>query len=128
LSERKRKRRGPFDIFGLGVDEDNFLLGSELKPTKGESGSGYSVSVTYDEKGKPIVKVETYGNVDVAELRRDVQQRYPGARIEGLEKQPLIRVVGEEKTKEQKPEKKTEEKRRKEEKKEKKQPLIRVVE
>jgi len=66
MSERKRKRRGPFDIFGF--DEDIFSFGSELKPTKGEGGSGYSMSVTYDEKGKPVVKVETHGDVDVAEL------------------------------------------------------------
>jgi len=126
MSERKRKRRGPFDILGFG--EDDFLFGSELEPTKGKSGSGYSMSVTYDEKGKPIVKVETYGEVDVSELRRDIQQRYPGAKIEGLEKQPLIKVVGEEET-EKKPEKKTEEKKQKEEKKkEKKEPLIRIVE
>jgi len=123
MSERKRKRKGPFDIFGF--EEDNFLFGNELEPTKGEGGSGYSMSVTYNEKGKPVVKVETYGDVDVAELRRDIQQRYPGAKIEGLEKQPLIRIVGEEQTEKQKPEKKMEEKRRKEEKKE---PLIRIVE
>jgi len=129
LSERKRKKRSPFDIFDF--NEENFLFKRELEPTQGEGGSGYSMSVTYDEKGKPVVKVETYGEVDVAELRRDIQQRYPGAKIEGLEKQPLIRVVGEEKTEEQKPEKKTENKRRKEqkeEKKEKKRPLMRIVE
>jgi len=94
MPKRKRKRRGPFDIFGF--DEDNFLFRSELKPTKSEGGSGYSMSVTYDEKGKPVVKVQTYGEVDIAELQRDIQQRYPGAKIEGIEKQPLIRVVGEE--------------------------------
>jgi len=126
MSERKRKKRGPFDIFGF--DEDNFPFGSELESTKGKGGSGYSMSVTYDEKGKPVVKVETYGDVDVAELRRDIEQRYPGAKIEGLEKQPLIRVVGEEEKEKEKPEKKTEEKKRKEEKKEKKEPLIRIVE
>lgn len=60
-----------------------------------EGGSGYSISVTYDERGKPVVRVETHGNVDVTELRKDVEQRYPGARIEGLEKQQLIRVVDE---------------------------------
>jgi len=124
MTERKRKRRGLFDIFSF--DEDDFF-GSGLEPTKDKSGSGYSMSVTYDEKGKPVVKVETHGDVDFAELRRDIQQRYPGAKIEGLEKQPLIRIVDEEKTKEQKPEKKTEEKKRKEEKKEKKKPLIRIV-
>ena len=57
----------------------------------------YSISVTYDEEGKPVVEVKTYGDVDVAELRRDIEQRYPGARIEGLEKKPLIRIVDEEK-------------------------------
>jgi len=122
MSERKRKRRGIFDIFDF--DEDSFLFRNELEHTKDESGSGYSMSVSCDEKGKPVVKVETYGNVDMTELRRDIQQRYPGAKIEGLEKQPLIRVVGEDETEKQKRGKKAEEKKRKEEK---KQPLIRVV-
>jgi len=56
----------------------------------------YSISVTYDEEGKPVVEVKTYGDVDVAELRRDIEQRYPGARIEGLEKKRLIRIVDDE--------------------------------
>jgi len=122
MSERRRKRREPSDIFGF---DEGFPFGSELEPTKGEGGSGYSMSVTYDKKGKPVVKVETYGDVNVTELRQDIQQRYPGAKIEGLDKQPLIRVVGEQEKEKQKPEKKTEEKRRREEKKES---LIRIVE
>lgn len=85
----KTKRRFS-DIFGF--DEEIFLFGEE--PTEG--GSGYSISVTYDEKGKPVVQVKTYGDVDTAELRRDIEQRYPGAKIEGLEKKPLIRIVDEE--------------------------------
>ena len=117
MSERRRKRRF-FDIFGFG--EEKFPFGQ--KPAEG--GSGYSISVTYDEKGKPVVRVETYGDVDVAELRKDIEQRYPGARIEGLEKQPLIRIVDEEETRE---ERKPEKERRKAEKKRKKS-LIRVVE
>jgi len=32
----------------------------------------------------------------VAELRRDIEQRYPRVRIERLEKKPLIRIVDEE--------------------------------
>lgn len=89
MPERKRKRRF-FDLFGFG-DED-FLFGGE--PTEG--GSGYSMSVTYDATGKPVVQVKTYGDVDTAELRRDIEQRYPGAKIEGLEKKPLIRIIDEE--------------------------------
>ena len=92
MPERKRKRRF-FDIFGFG--EEDFLFGGE--PTEG--GSGYSISVTYDEKGKPVVHVKTHGNVDTAELRRDIEQRYPGAKIEGLEKKPLIRIINEEEEK-----------------------------
>jgi len=95
MPERKRKRPF-FDIFGFG--EEDFLFGRE----PAEGGSGYSISVTHDEKGKPVVQVKTYGDVDTAELRRDIEQRYPGARIEGLEKKPLIRIVDEEGEKEEK--------------------------
>ena len=98
MPERRRKRKF-FDIFGFG--EEEFPFGQPA-----EGGSGYSVSVSYDERGKPVVRVETYGDVDVAELRKDIEQRYPGARIEGLKKQPLIRIVGEEESREKrKPEK-----------------------
>jgi hypothetical protein len=88
MPERKRKRRF-FDLFGFG--EEDFLFGGE--PTGSES--GYSISVTYDEKGKPAVHVKTHGDVDTAELRRDIEKRYPGAKIEGLEKKPLIRIIDE---------------------------------
>ena len=91
MPERKRKRRF-FDLFGF--DEEDFLF---EEPTKG--GSGYSRSVTYDEKGKPVVQVKTYGDVDTAELRKDIEQRYQRAKIEGLEKKPLIRIIDEEEKK-----------------------------
>lgn len=115
MPERRRKRRF-FDIFGFG--EEEFPFGQPA-----EGGSGYSISVSYDERGKPVVRVETYGDVDVAELRKDIEQRYPGARIEGLEKQPLIRIVGEEESREErKPEKE------KQAEKKQKKSLIREVE
>jgi len=94
MPERKRKKRGIFDSFDFG--EEDFPFGRE--PVV--EGSGYSISVTYDEGGKPLVKVEKRGDVDVAELRKDIERRYPGARIAGLEKKPLIRVLGEEEAKE----------------------------
>ena len=89
MPERKRKRRF-FDSLGFG--EEDFLFGGES--TGG--GSGYSISVTYDEKGKPLVQVKTQGDVDTAELRKNIERQYPGAKIEGLEKKPLIRIVDEE--------------------------------
>lgn len=117
MPERKRKKRGNVDLFDFG--KEDFFFGQE--PAKG--GSGYSISVTYDTGGKPLVKVETRGDVNVAELRRNLEQRYPGARIEGLEKKPLIRVIGEEKTEEKE---KTPKKKSEAEKKRKKR-LIRVL-
>jgi len=71
-----------------------------------EGGSRYSISVTYDAEGKPVVRVKTSGNVDAAELRKEIEERYPGARIEGLGEKPLIRIVGEEEIKKEKMEKK----------------------
>jgi len=62
MPERKKKRRFS-DLFGFNED---FLFGQE--PIEG--GSGYSISVTYDNRGKPVVQVKTHGDVDVAELRR----------------------------------------------------------
>lgn len=68
------------------------------------------------------------GQIDVWPGVERAYARPGRAKIEGLEKQPLIRVVDEEKSEERRPEKKTEEKGRKEEKKEKKEPVIRIVE
>jgi hypothetical protein len=110
LPERKPKRKTPFNIFGF--DENFRSFENEFETAKGKGGgSGYSISVSYDEKGKPVVKVQTYGQVDAAELRQDILKRYPGATIKGLEKQPLIRVVGEDQQEPQ-PEKKREEKKK----------------
>jgi len=124
LPERKQKRKNPLDLFGF--DEDIFSSGNDLESAKDKSGggSGYSISVTYNEQGKTVVKVQTYGKVDTAELRQDILKRYPGATVEGLEKQPLIRIIGEEDQKQE-----SEKKHAKEKKKEKKKPTsIRIVE
>jgi Fe-S cluster assembly scaffold protein SufB len=100
MSKRKRRQQF-FDLFNF--DKEDFLFGRE--PIEG--GSGYSISVAYGEEDKLVVRVEAHGDVDVTELRRDIEERYPGARIEGLEKQQLIRIVDEQEEK-----KKTEWKRR----------------
>lgn len=94
---RRRRKRGFFDfsdLFDFGFDEEELF---ERKPVEG--GSGYSISVIYDEKGTPMVKVKTYGKVDAAELRKKIERQYPGAKIQGLEEKPLIRIVDEKKDK-----------------------------
>lgn len=113
MSAKKRKREGIFDLFNFNLEDS--LVRRELA----EEGSGYSISMTYDGTGKPVVQVETHGDIDREKLRREIEAQYPGAKIEGLEKRPLIRVISEEETKEKgKP---------KQAKKREKQPLIRLV-
>ncbi|MFQ6068317.1 MAG: hypothetical protein ACE5KD_02115 [Candidatus Bathyarchaeia archaeon] len=87
MSKRKHKKRS-FDIFGLF--EDNFLLDNNLLSA---SSSGYSISVTYGSDGKPLVKVQTQGNVDKDALRSELKRKYPDAKIEGLIDEPLIREI-----------------------------------
>jgi hypothetical protein len=41
------------------------------------------------------VKVETYGDVDAEELRKDIERQCSKAEIEGLKSQPLIGIVDE---------------------------------
>ena len=59
--------------------------------------------------------------MNTTELRRDIEQQYLGARIKGLEKKPLIKIVGEKDTR-----KKEEKSKKSKTKKEK--PLIKVIE
>ncbi|MFQ5711647.1 MAG: hypothetical protein ACE5GD_07700 [Candidatus Geothermarchaeales archaeon] len=92
MDEKKRKRKGLFDVFGF---EDVESLFEDFDVSGGPGGSGYSISVTYDEAGKPVVKVKAHGDIDKAKLREDIERKYPGAKIIGLEKEPLIRFVDE---------------------------------
>ena len=85
----KKRKRGFFNLFD---EMDEFMKGFE--PETG-SGSGYSISVTYDEYGRPIVDVKTYGEVDKKALKKELEKSYPGAKIKGLEEKPLIEEINE---------------------------------
>ena len=119
---KEKRKKDTFDVFGFN-EGDSFPKTDLFSG----GGSGYSISVSYDDKGKPVVKAQTQGDVDVGQLRRDIEQRYPGARIEGLEKPALIRIIDEEKPLEDHG-KKEKQKEAKTDKKEKKQTSIRIVE
>lgn len=75
MAERKHKRPSE-DIAEL--DEDTGIL---LEPTQVELGSGYSLAVSYDENERPLVDIKTYGQVDLARLRREIQGIFPNAQI-----------------------------------------------
>lgn len=75
--ERKEKR--PL----LDLDQAKpFVL---VEPEPIEIASGYSISIKYDEKGRPNISVKKYGDVDTRGIRREIERNYPGAEIQGLE-------------------------------------------
>jgi len=88
MAERKSKRESEHPI-ELDPDE----LGYVLEPTQVEVGSGYTVSVSYDENEKPVIDVKTYGEVDVPKLRREIERAFPNARIRQLNQTQTITIA-----------------------------------
>ncbi|MGB9960585.1 MAG: hypothetical protein ACPLKQ_08770 [Candidatus Bathyarchaeales archaeon] len=88
MPERKHKREpaGPIE---LSLENLEFVL----EPAEIELGSGYVISLNYDEEGTPIVDVKTYGKVDSAKLMKEVTCLYPNAHIRQLNQEPTVTVV-----------------------------------
>jgi hypothetical protein len=76
MTERKHKRET--DRVEIGTEETGFVL----EPTQIEVGSGYTLSVDYDENEKPIINAKTYGQVDITKLRREIEKLFPNAQIQ----------------------------------------------
>jgi hypothetical protein len=94
LEDRRQRKSSP-DL--ADMDEHQSFLLTEPEPI--EIASGYSISVKYDEEGKPTICVKKYGDVDTRGLRREIERNYPGAQIQGLEKPQAIEVKKERKRK-----------------------------
>jgi len=88
MFDRKTKRE-PEEIVELDDEKSGFVL----EPAQVEVGSGYAISVSYDENDEQIVDVKTYGVVDVAKLRKDIEHFYPKAQIRNLCEAPTVTVV-----------------------------------
>ena len=99
-----RRRRGFFDDIFRKFDELFERIEEEI--TEGLAGyedfkrgfsSMYSVTVIYDEYGRPIVKVTAQGDVDRREIEEYVRSRYPNAKIvwEGEERPLHIKPIEE---------------------------------
>ena len=67
-------------------------LFKKINKMKGQS-SGYSISVVYGPDGKPVVNVETYGDVDKMSLKKEIEKMYPDSEVRGLDDEPMIREV-----------------------------------
>ena len=93
----RRKRRGLFDSFFEDVDE----LFERIEKSFERIGEGdvpeygYSIQVTQGPEGTRVY-VKAGKDVDVASLRRELEERYPGAEIRIEGGRPLIREVSSE--------------------------------
>ena len=87
MAERKHKRASE-DIAEL--DEE---AGAVLEPTQIELGSGYTLAVSYDENERPRVDIKTYGEVDLAQLRREIEGIFPNAQIRQKEQSRTVTVA-----------------------------------
>lgn len=88
MPDRKHKHE-PESFIELDTEE----LGFVLEPTQIEIGSGYTISVSYDKNEKQIVDVKTYGEVDIAKLRRDIERAFPNAKIRQLNQTRSVTIV-----------------------------------
>lgn len=88
MAEKKHKRESE-SLIELDSEE----LGFVLEPTQVEVGSGYTVSVSYDEDEKPIIDVKTYGEVDMAKLRKEIERIFPNAQIRQLNQTQTVTIV-----------------------------------
>jgi len=88
MAEKKHKRESE-SLIELDSEE----LGFVLEPTQVEVGSGYTVSVSYDENEKPIIDVKTYGEVDIAKLRKEIERIFPDAQIRQLNQIQSVTIV-----------------------------------
>jgi len=95
MAERKNKR-GSENAVSVDSEDVSFIL----EPNRCEVGSGYTVAVNYDEDERPIVDVRTYGEVDIAQLRRDIGRAFPNAQIRRLNQARSVTVTKAKKRKE----------------------------
>lgn len=68
-------------------------LGFVLEPTQIEVGSGYTISVDYDENEKPIIDLKTYGEVDISKIEREIKRVFPNAQIRQLNQTKSVTIV-----------------------------------
>lgn len=88
MSERKNKRESE-DIAETDSEVTRFVL----EPTQIEVGSGFTLAVRYDENERPVVAVKIYGQVDVAQVRKEIERIFPNAWIKCEDHALAVRIV-----------------------------------
>lgn len=72
----ERKRKGVGDVAALEENE-----GILVEPSRVELGSGYTLAVSYDEQETPFVDIKIFGNVDLEQVRKEIEEAFPNVQI-----------------------------------------------
>ena len=97
MPEKKQKHESE-EFVELDSEESGFVL----EPTQVEVGSGYTVSVSYDENEKPIIDIKTYGEVNIPKLQKEIGRMFPNAKIRQLNQINSVAIVKKRKRKNKK--------------------------
>jgi hypothetical protein len=73
----RRRRKDFFDEMLERFEE----LFKEVGAFRGGASSMYSISMTYDDYGRPVIRVSAQGDVNKEELGKYLRERYPNAKI-----------------------------------------------
>jgi len=94
MTERKEKRTSE-----TGIEVDSEDAHFVIEPSHVEIGAGYTVAVSHDADERQVIDVKTYGQVDIAHLRREIARAFPNAEIRRFNQSHSVTVVRSEKRK-----------------------------
>jgi len=85
----KRQEKELLKHIGLEMEDVSFIL----EPAHVEVGSGYTISVNYDENEKQVIDVKIYGEVNVVKMKRQIRKAFPNATIRNINDSSSVSIV-----------------------------------
>jgi 5'-deoxynucleotidase YfbR-like HD superfamily hydrolase len=64
-----------------------------IEPGHVEVGAGYTIAVSHDENERQVIDIKTYGQVDIARLRKEIERTFPNAEIRKFNQSHSLTVV-----------------------------------
>lgn len=100
LTMNLKKTKPPTSLHAeTETEEQGFLL----QPSKIQVGEAYTVRIDYDQQENQIVNVRTFGKIDLAKIKLELQRAFPEAQIR---QEPRTITVSKKNIKKTKPNKK----------------------
>jgi hypothetical protein len=83
-----QKKEYSEDGIEVETEHNDFVL----EPTQIEAGSGYTLTVRYDEDQRPTVAVKTYGQVDIIRVGTEILRIFPYAQIRHTNRTGSVKI------------------------------------